>query len=501
MAITVNRKRSGTTARKPSATRKPRGKRRPRKSSLSQPIQQYTETAMREYGVEVVEQRAVPDFRDGLKPVQRAILWAMYKLSLHHKGAYKKSARTVGDVIGQYHPHGDIGTYGAMVNLVNSSVGLVDGAGNWGNFRASAAAFRYTESRLSEFSDRFLLDSDYVAVSDMVPNFSQDKEQPVILPAKLPVMLLNGSVSIAFGVAANCPPFHPEGVTRLVRLALRGKTITPALCLKYLKFNYKYGGVCKSSDEELLEFYKTGTGPIKFMPEYSVDRRRKEIVLTSVCPGGLTSDSGLRGFMNKCAEIDGVRDVSDQSGKNKRTGKKGFRVVIQAGQRCRSFDDIVEKVERLMLKTERMNIGVTERKIDGTALFRRESVPSIINQWVEWRIDLEVRVLNLLISRENTKLERQSLLLYAVDHLDAIFKALRSRDPKTTLIRLLKVTDEKANAILDLKVRQLAKLERAGILDNIKKIESEIVGYKRHLRKPQVRIDSDLAALGRKLSY
>ena len=225
------------------------------------------------YGKEVVESRALPDYRDGLKPVHRRVLWTMYKLNLKYNSGYKKSARVVGDCIGKYHPHGDMSCYSTMVNMALSPEKLIDGQGNWGDYEGEgvtkgAAASRYTECRLTKYSDTFLLDPDYIAVTPMISNYDGEYIEPVILPAKLPNLLINGSEGIAVGCISNVPSFTQQSITELVKIALL-KKITPNDCLN-LKFNFSWGGNNCNSNKELKEFYKTGKGKLSFIPEYTL---------------------------------------------------------------------------------------------------------------------------------------------------------------------------------------------------------------------------------------
>lgn len=388
--------------------------------------------------------------------------------------------------MGMFHPHGDASIYSALVNLVNAPTQLVNGSGAFGNFRDEPAAMRYTESRLSDFSWKYLLDADYLAVTEMEQNFSQDREQPIVLPAKLPVLLLNGSLSIAYGVAANSPPFELEGVKKLVKLAFKRK-ITPEDCLKYLEFNYKYGGVCISTDQELLNFFKTGQGPVKFVPEYEADSDTRKIILYSVCPGGLTSSSGLEKFMNKCAMLEGVKDVYDQTDKN------GLKIVIEANARIGDkFGLLLREVEKLMTKTERYNMGVTTREKTGEAKFSRESVVSIIHKWIEWRIELEKKVLRLLIQRQRTYYDQQKLLLFAIKHIDEIAESLKTKNSKQNLMETLDIDDQKASSILQFRLQQLTVVEKQVVLNNMRQAKKSIVELKEDLKRPKNRILNSL---------
>lgn len=453
------------------------------------------------YGTEVVEQRAVPDYRDGLKPVHRFLLWASYGLKLHHTSSFKKAARTVGETLGKYSPHGDTSTYDAMVKMAgtkdddgkkwitrNSPVPLIEGYGNWGDNVDGAAAYRYTEGRLSKFSDMYLLDPVYLAVSDYHDNFSGDEKVPYVLPAKVPVLLFNGSVSIAFGVSAECPPMHPTGVLKLVRECLSGATITYKNCLKDLKFNPTYGGQCISGTEELTAFYKTGKGSVSFLPMFEIDPAKKILALVSACPE-LTSKTSFDGLMAKLVALPEVKSVADV------TDKISFRleVIPNRGLTAEQFEGLVENVKRLCERRASFDMGVTVRTPDG-AKFERTNIPKLIKDWCAWRVQLEVRVIKYLLVEEEKKLARQNLLLLAANSLDVIFKALKVDDSSAYLVKYLKITAEQAHDILEFRVRQLKTLEIVSINKAIKEIEGRIRKLNADLKKPATRVIADIDA-------
>ena len=482
----------------------------------------YTADAMREYGSEVVEQRAIPDYRDGLKPVQRMALWAMYKLGIHNNGGYKKSARTVGDVIGKYHPHGDQSVYQAIVGITgtkfqgkregwatrNCSTPLVEGQGNWGDFIDDAAAMRYSECKLSKFSDLMLLDPDYLAVMDYVPNYDDSEKVPVLLPAKLPVVLLNGFSSIAVGVSGKSPPFHINGVLELTRRALRGEDITIKDCVKNLKFDFPYGGVCISEKRELVPLFK-GKGSAAFMPEYELSSDKKTLTFKNVCPG-LMSAASVEKFQERLSNVKGVAHVDDD------TSKYGARYVVTFARTItgQALETAIDACLDESVRTDDYDIGITVRDPKGRATFKRSNVPEMLKLWAEWRIDVEVKVLNRLIGIQEQAKARQELFLLAVDNLDIIIKSLKvkedkvevkvmGKDPKTGkqvpstvtvdgsaayLMKALKLTVEQANLILDRKVRQLRAMERNSILARIKEHKAELKRLNADLKVPHERV-------------
>lgn len=460
---------------------------------------QITKRCLKAYGQEVVEQRAVPDYRDGLKPVHRYILWSCYKLGLTSGAAFKKAARTVGDVIGKYSPHGDQATYQAMVLMAgtrsddgktwvtkNTCVPLIEGYGNWGDNIDGAAAMRYTEARLSEFATKYMLDPIYLAVTETVPNFSGDEQVPLVLPAKLPVLLLNGGVSIAFGVAAETPCFEANGVLEVVKMALRGEELTPKILTTMLTFTSTYGGECISEKKDIYAFHKTGAGSLLFSPFIEVDDKKRRVALTSSCPG-LTSAKTwdtLKGNLMKSSLVHSVYDASD---------RHGFRFEVTP-ERSADWKEFVEFVEDSTVRRYSYNIGVTKRALDSVS-FERTTVLGIIQDWCKWRVELELKVIKYLITVEEAKLKRLLLMLLAVDNLKVITASLSKDDSAAYISQHLKITIEEANTILDLKVRQLKALERKKLIAQQRETEQTIKSLQADLKKPTRRILEDLASV------
>lgn len=469
------------------------------RKEVSEPQLAITKRCLKAYGQEVIEQRAVPDFRDGLKPVHRYILWSCYKLGLTSGSAFKKAARTVGDVIGKYSPHGDQATYQAMVGMTgtksddgktwvtqNTCVPLIEGYGNWGDNIDNAAAMRYTEARLSVFADKYMLDPVYLAVSDYVLNFSGDEQVPLVLPAKLPVLLLNGSVSIAFGVSAETPCFKPDGVLKAVQKCLSGEEITPKLLTTLLEFTSPYGGTCISEKKDIFQFHKTGSGSLYFSPEIEVDEKTRRVVLKSSCPG-LTSPASWSTLSNNLAQMKEVKAVSDSS------DRFGFKFEVIA-ERSVPFQEFVDKVSDAVVRRYSYSLGITNRTPNGVT-FSRPTVASIISDWCTWRVELELKVIKHLIQLETTKLNRLKLMILAVDNLKVIVASLSKDDSAAYIAQHLKITLEEANTILDMKVRQLKALEKKRLIVQCKEVEQMLKTLSSDLKNPKRRILQDLAEM------
>lgn len=351
-------------------------------------------------------------------------------------------------------------------------------------FVANGFVVHNTEGRLSEFSDKYLLDPVYLAVSDYVPNFSQDEKVPLVLPAKLPVLLLNGSVSIAFGISAETPSFALPGVLSLVKSRLSGVELTPAMCAKALTFSPAYGGECVSSKATVLQFFKDGAGSLDFLPSYTVDEKTRSLTLTSACPG-LTSPASWKTLTDKLTSLPCVKSVSDS------TDKSGFKFQV-VSERNVEFQTFVDTVLKLAQRKQSYSIGVTIREPSGVS-FRRMNVPTLITEWCDWRISLELRVIQHLLSLENAKLARSTLLLLAVDHLKVILDALRIDDSAAYIAQHLKISIEEANTILDLKVRQLKSLERGKLKAQISECKASIKILTADSKDPTKRILKELA--------
>jgi DNA gyrase/topoisomerase IV subunit A len=464
-------------------------------SVIDTEIQVFAEEALREYGSHVVENRAIPDFRDGLKPVHRAILWAMYDLNLGHSKPYKKAARTIGDVIGRWHPHGDQSAYGAMVTLANTKIPLVDGFGNFGDFIEGAAAMRYTEGRLSKFSDLILLDPQYLAVVPKVKNFSGDAESPRFLPAKLPVQLLIGSPTVpAYGVRAGNPSFGFDGVVKLVKLGIKGREITPELCLRYLKIDLRWGGNCVASDAELLDFYTTGAGNLPFEPDYELDYAKKEFRILSTCPGRFATAKTISSAVKKIGELKGVAQVGDRSAAG--VGKYNICYAVKFGRVSEiEMNELAKKIVDLVSGRGPFELGWTYRKAEETT-FAHGGVAEFFNRWIKYRVSLECAVIKHLIKEEHKKLERQKLLEWAVLNRELIFEAVRRKDKKTHPVQYLmkhgKVEEEFAAEVLRLPVLSLSGLDLDKIRERQREIRAEIKLLETDLKDPKNRLITQL---------
>lgn len=456
------------------------------------------------YGQQVITGRAIPDFRDGLKPVHRRVLWTLYGLGLHSNKPYKKTARTVGDCIGLYHPHGDLSLTEAVTNMVSQiPQPLIDGQGNFGDHQDPAAAMRYTEARLSKYSDFFLLDPEYLKVTAMAPNYSDDKQEPIYLPAKLPNLLINGSEGIAVGVSQSCPSFTIESVAKCVNLMMMAK-LTPVRMSKILELKFRYGGWMIEGCTGVLDLCKTGKGKITFVPE--IVEIGRTIAIKSICPR-LVLHRAKKGIkpcpQNDIIEalnaIQGVTSAVDETGtsdKGSNKGQKEILITVKTGRIDDTrFGQIVDEVYSICTTTVSYSVALTDRHDDQTVSFFQTSLFDFLQKWVDWRQGFEKKVLRCKIEGIEQDIARNNLLLVAIDNLLYIKKALDVDNPVAYLSKYLKISEVDAKAILEFKIRQITKLERQKLLDQIDAMRKEIVGLEKDFLNPVPRILSDIDKL------
>lgn len=464
-----------------------------------QTVARFSNDALRVYGSYVVEERAIADFRDGLKPSHRAVLWSLCGLGLRPSSGFKKAARTVGDAIGKYHPHGDGGTYGAMVTIANTVPPIVDGQGNWGTPVDPAAAYRYTEAKMSKFAHMFMADSKYLEVATKVPNFSNDDSIPLYMPALLPYMLFNGSVPPpAYGVRAGNPAFTFESVAKVVCTMLRGEKLDSKALAKVLKIQHEFGCEDITAKKDYATFIATGRGNIEYAPLMESDHKKRLIQIRSFCPGTLSSDNNIEKTLMKLRQIPGVtKAYSAQGKKSKGSGPYGalFNVEVQKSVSEDRFEEILEKIDNIICSKVNYRLGVTIRKKEDANAFKYLNFEQFFAAWIKYRINLEMKMIKHLLGAAERDLHINEVYLFAIRNMDKILKALPkvlvAKDPDATLAKLLNIPVEDATIILDRKVRQLAKLEEADLLAKIKTLKAEIAQLKKDQKDPGGRAARD----------
>ncbi len=425
------------------------------------PLKSFTEKAYLDYSMYVILDRALPHIGDGLKPVQRRIVYAMSELGLTAAAKYKKSARTVGDVLGKFHPHGDSACYEAMVHLAQDFTcryPLVDGQGNWGapDDPKSFAAMRYTEARLSAFAEVLLAELGQGTV-DWVPNFDGTLEEPRLLPARLPNVLLNGATGIAVGMATDIPPHNLREVAEATVLLLdKPKSTVADLCRHIQGPDFPTGAEIITPRAELLEAYSRGNGSVRLRACYEVEHG--DIIITALphqSSGGKVLEQ-IAAQMNakKLPMVEDLRDESDH--------ENPTRLVIVPRSSRVDRDALMAHLFATtdLEKTVRFNLNMIG--LDGKPQVK--DLRRVLKEWLEYRTTTVTRRLQHRLDKVNRRLHLLDGLLIAFLNLDEVIRIIRSEDkPKPALIRRFSLTEEQADYILDTRLRQLARLEEMKI--------------------------------------
>ena len=425
------------------------------------PMRRFTEEAYLNYSMYVIMDRALPHIGDGLKPVQRRIIYAMSDLGLSANAKYKKSARTVGDVLGKFHPHGDSACYEAMVLMAQPFTyryPLVDGQGNWGapDDPKSFAAMRYTEARLSKFSEVLLAELGQ-GTADWQPNFDGTIEEPKVLPARLPHILLNGITGIAVGMATDIPPHNVrELANACAKLLDNSKTELSELLEEVQGPDYPTDAEIITPRADIQKIYETGRGSIKMRAVYSDEGG--EIVITALphqASGAKILEQIANQMQNK--KLPMVSDLRDESDHENPTRL----VVTPRSNRV----DIEQLMQHLFATTDleknyRVNINMIG--LDGRP--KVKDLKTILSEWLEYRRDTVTRRLQFRLDKILARLHILEGLMIAFLNIDEVIEIIRNEEkPKQELMARFGLSDIQAEAILDLKLRHLAKLEEMKI--------------------------------------
>ena len=457
-------------------------------------LSRYSKKALTIYGKYTLDNRAIPDFRDGLKPVHRRILYSAFQLGLSdHKGLLKKSARLVGDVLGKYHPHGDMAVYSSIVGMVHSLNPSILGSGNWGTLIDSPAAMRYTECRLTSYSDKVFFNTDYKTCINYVSNFDGSEKEPIILPSLLPNLLLNGAFGIATGGRCSIPAFETKGVLNLVKIALK-RNVKVGDCLKHLVPKCPEGGqpwLKGDSLKGLKKFYETGEGSLYWLPEVEEDIPNKSVRIIGFAP---STSSSLSTIIKKIANNDKVADIVDESDIKDNETQLKYLVTLK---RSIAKDDVEETLGKIITNFESnqsLVFAITERNQKNDEIdikFSYTNMPDFFTKWVEWRLAIEKESLIFKLDKERNIKNYNELLLWACKNKQKIIKALDTDDPIKKLISY-GLTEDNAKALLELKIKQLQKLEMYNIVTNIKNSVIIIKDLKLKLKDTAATIISQL---------
>ena len=457
-------------------------------------LDHYSDRALFEYGSYVVEDRAIPELRDGLKPSHRAMLYSALIEGAVQGAAPKKAAKVTGTAIGAFHPHGDKAVYEAGVTTANYNPPLIEGIGNFGTPIDNPAAQRYTEMRVSKFSQLFMVDRGYMNVVPMIDNYSEDMKWPLYLPALLPTMLLCGNPTIpAYGVRAGNPAFEFDGVVALALHGLRGKEITDALCVKYLLPKHNTGALCVSNAQDIASLITTGRGSLRYVPRMQSDWKNKRIIIQSYCPTSLSgSTERVERTMRSIANLDGVGTAYDNSGeKNKDAGPYGAAMYVTMGRGVtedRFYELAVEIRDKILAANESYALGVTIRQAGKKTIFKYLTFSQYLSLWVQYRINLEKRFQQFMLDEASAKLHIVNGKLKICGTRDATDKAIQiirtSEDPKAKLMAVFKLDELQVDAILSMQLRSIAKLAVQELQKLRASLNEEIRLRKENLKKP-----------------
>ncbi len=434
-------------------------------------LKDYTEKAYLNYSMYVILDRALPHIGDGLKPVQRRIIYAMSELGLKATAKYKKSARTVGDVLGKFHPHGDSACYEAMVLMAQPfsyRYPLVDGQGNWGapDDPKSFAAMRYTESRLSKYADVLLKEVSQGTV-DWVPNFDGTLQEPSVLPARLPNLLLNGTTGIAVGMATDIPPHNLREVGEACIHLLNNPNADLEDLLNFVQGpDFPTGGEIITPKSDIVKLYETGKGQIKARARFEMEEG--EIVITEL-PHQVSGSKILEQIaaQMQSKKLPMVVDLRDESDHENPT-----RLVIVPKSNRVDIDSVMTHLFATtdLEKSYRVNMNVIG--LDG--LPQVKPLKNFLSEWLRFRIDVVRKRLQFRLDKVLNRLHILEGLLIAYLNIDEVIEIIRNEEkPKAALIARFGLTEIQAEAILELKLRHLAKLEEMRIKGEQDELEKE----------------------------
>ena len=435
-----------------------------------------------DYAMSVIISRALPDVRDGLKPVQRRTLYDMYELGIRYDRPYRKCARIVGDTMGKYHPHGDSSIYEALVVMAQDfkkGKTLVDGHGNFGSIEGDgAAAMRYTEARLEKLTqDVFLEDLDKNVV-DFMPNFDETEKEPVVLPVRIPNLLVNGADGIAVGMATSIPPHNLGEVVDAVKAYMKNNDISVKGLMRYLKGpDFPTGGLVVNKDD-LLRIYETGTGKLRVRGKVETVKLkggRQQLVITEIPYTMIGANIGK--FLNDIASLVENKKTTDIVDISNQSSKEGIRIVLELKK-----DTDVENLTNMLYKKTRLEdtFGVNMLAVaDGRP--ETLSLKQIIEYHVDFVFEITTRKYHTLLDKELEKQEVQEGLIKACDVIDLIIEILRGsqsiKDAKACLVNgetenikfkssiskkmagMLRFTERQATAILEMRLYKLIGLE------------------------------------------
>ncbi|HHV78666.1 MAG TPA: DNA gyrase subunit A [Firmicutes bacterium] len=428
-----------------------------------------------DYAMSVIVSRALPDVRDGLKPVQRRILYAMGELGMTPDKPYKKSARVVGEVLGKYHPHGDAAVYDAMVRMAqdfSTRYPLVDGHGNFGSIDGDApAAMRYTEVRMSRLATEMLRDLDMDTV-DWMPNFDESLREPVVLPSRFPNLLVNGSAGIAVGMATNIPPHNLSEVVKAIDMMIVNPQVTSLELMKAVKGpDFPTGGLVMGQ-HELLKAYTTGRGIITVRAVAKIEdgpHGKSRIVVTEI-PYQVNKSSLITEIADLVKEkrIEGISDLRDE------TDKRGMRIIIELKKEAEPKVVLNQLYRHTSMQT---SFGIILLAlVDGKPQVL--DLRGLISEYLRHQKEVVTRRTRFQLAKDEEKAHILEGLRIALDHIDEVINLIRASkdvpEAKAGLMTKFELSEKQAVAILDMRLQRLTNLERQKVEEDYSELLKEI---------------------------
>ncbi|MEM0383185.1 MAG: DNA gyrase subunit A, partial [Candidatus Anstonellales archaeon] len=437
---------------------------------INETFEQNLKSSYLTYALSVITGRAIPDVRDGLKPVQRRILYSMYELGLMHNKPFKKSARIVGETLGKYHPHGDAPIYEALVRLAqpfSMNHPLIEGQGNFGSIDGDPpAAMRYTEARLSEIAEELFRDLPYDVV-EFQDNFDNSIKEPKVLPVRFPNLLVNGASGIAVGIATEIPPHNLVEIIDGTIAIIRGEDP-----LKYIKGpDFPTGGILYRMDENYMT---SGIGKIELVAKYRIDIERNSIIIEEI-PYGVAKIDIVRDLLRLKDEgrVKGIKSVVDRSGKD-------IQIEIMIDRNYKPEHIINSILNQTML---RKVINARIVVLDGGKPVTM-GIPEILSRFIEFRKHIIVRRAQHFRDKYRKSLEKVESMIFAVQNIDTIIRILREEDVPELKLKEMGLNDQQIAYILDMNLRSLRKQELGKLIEERAKLINMIAEQERIISDP-----------------
>lgn len=412
-------------------------------------------------------------------------LHKVHDVEVSNRHRFYANGFLVHNCMGTLHPHGDTSIYGALVTAVNAPCPPFKGTGNWGSMMDGAAASRYTEMMLSTYGKQFLI-SDYLACVPMAPNYDDKDLEPVFLPALLPSLFLNDNSGIGLAVTSGIPAFTPTSLLGVLIRMIDKEQMTPLEFAKALEFYEPWGGVTvnsKANKLQRLQLMNSDRATIQFHSPLKIEREAKRILVNDFAPN-----------LNHDKFLDAVRKIVQV--KSCHAGKgMGYVIQVHPSTNFIEFDKVCDQVQKLSETRVSYRLYVSSRKLvaegDTPTVeveFMTGSVPQLLLKWLKFRIALESRCIQYRIDETNKVIARLELMIYACDHLDVIFKALRTTDPAAAISKGLKITMEQAKSILELRVRQLSRLDQNVLKEKLAAMQKRLAILQKQLKRPAANV-------------